>query len=105
MYLSDDPEDVTGSVEYALACVLAADEAERKIKGSRRTLPYNTDYDAWLQQLSAEKIITSNEAGLLSKASAATQKVVMVDDFPNDVMQGARADQAQPVRKTDAAAM
>lgn len=105
VYLSNDPEDVTGSVEYALACVLAADEAERKIKSARRTLPYDTDYDAWLQQLSAEKIITSDEAGLLSKAAAATLKVVMVDDFPNDVMQGALPDQGHLARKTDAAAM
>lgn len=87
VYLSDDPEDVTGSIEYALRCVLSADEAERKLKQSRREKPYDVDYSTWLQQLTTENVITSEETELLLVAAEATKRVVMVDDFPNAMLQ------------------
>lgn len=87
VYLSDDPEDVTGSIEYALRCVLSADEAERKLKQSRREKPYDVDYSTWLQQLTDENVITSEETELLLVAAEATKRVVMVDDFPNAMLQ------------------
>ena len=61
VYISDDPEDVTGSVEYALRCVLAADAAEQKLKATRRQQPYGMDHDTWLQQLSAENVLNADE--------------------------------------------
>lgn len=103
VFVSDDPEDVTGCVEYALRSVLAADSAERKLKETRRQQPYGVDYDTWLQQLKAENIIDTEEAELLAKAARATQRVIMVDDFPNDVRQGAsviQADNRQSVAAT-----
>jgi acyl-CoA dehydrogenase len=91
VYLSDDPEDVTGSVEYALRCVLSADAAERKLKETRRQQPYGMDYATWLQQLTAENVLSKEEANLLLASADATRRVVMVDDFPNDMLQGATA--------------
>ncbi len=88
-YVSDDPEDVTGSIEYALRCVLAAEEAERKLKNSREQRPYNIDYETWLQQLVKASVLEEAEATLLVTADKATQRVVDVDDFPNDIRQGA----------------
>ena len=90
VYISDDPEDVTGSVEYALRCVLAADAAEQKLKATRRQQPYGMDHDTWLQQLSAENVLEADEVTLLLKAAEATRRIVAVDDFPNDMRQGAR---------------
>lgn len=92
VYLSDDPEDVTGSVEYALRCVLAADGAERKLKDSRKTQPYGMDYPTWLQQLTIDNVLSEEEAELLIKAAEATHRVIMVDDFPTDMRQGAIAE-------------
>ena len=89
VYVSDDPEDVTGSVEHALHCVLAADAAEHKLKATRRQQPYGMDHDTWLQQLSAENVLDADEVALLLKAAEATRRIVAVDDFPNDVQQGA----------------
>ena len=91
VYLSDDPEDVTGSVEYALRCVLSADAAERKLKETRRQQPYGMDYATWLQQLTAENVLSREEANLLVASADATRRVVMVDDFPNDMLQGSTA--------------
>ncbi|MFK7996065.1 MAG: acyl-CoA dehydrogenase [Granulosicoccus sp.] len=87
VYVSDDPEDATGSIEHALRCVLAADSAERKLKATRRDIPYGMDYATWLQQLTAEDVINQEEAELLLRAAEATKRVVMVDDFPNEVLQ------------------
>ena len=89
VYLSDDPEDVTGSIEYALHAVLAANEAGRKLKKSKRDQPYGVDYETWIQQLTAENVIDKEEAGLLIASSEATRRVIMVDDFPNEMLQGA----------------
>ena len=87
VYLSDDPQDVTGSIEFALRCVLAADAAERKLKETRQQQPYDMDYSTWLQKLKAENALSEEEAELLLKAADATHRVIMVDDFPNDMLQ------------------
>lgn len=89
VFLSDDPLDATGSIEHALKAVLAAEDAERKLKSSGRSRPYEMDYDSWVQQLATEGVLTSDEAGLLRTAADATTTVIQVDDFPNDVRQGA----------------
>lgn len=94
VYLSDDPEDVTGSVEHALRCVLAAEPAERKLKDANRSQPYGMDYPTWLQQLTVENVLNKEEAELLVRAADATHRVVMVDDFPTDMRQGAIAGSA-----------
>jgi len=99
-YLSDDSEDVTGSIEHALRCVLAASEAEKKVKETRRNQPYGVDYPTWLQQLTAENVINADEMQLLIASADATRRVVMVDDFPNDVLHSAPAsNDAQVARK------
>ena len=89
VYLSDDSKDVTGSIEYALRCVLASDAAERKLKKSGQRKPYHMDYPAWLQHMISEQVLNQEEVELLLKTDEATQHVVMVDDFPNEVMQSA----------------
>jgi len=91
VYLSDDPEDVTGSIEFAMKAVIAATPAERKVKESGRKIPYDTDYPTWLQQLTADDVITAEEAELLQTSAVATKRVIDVDDFPNDVLQSATA--------------
>ena len=89
VFVSDDPEDVTGCIEHALKAVLAAEEAERKLKASGHSRPYELNYDSWLQKLAGEGVMSSAEVALLSKAAAAVNTVIQVDDFPNDVRQGA----------------
>ncbi len=95
VYRSDDPEDVTGSVEHALRSVLAADDAGRKLKNSKQKQPYNVDYATWIQQLTADNVINQEEADLLITSSEATRRVIMVDDFPNDVLQSGGGAQAR----------
>jgi len=91
IHISSDPGDVTGSIEYAFNCVIAADPAERKIKDSREKQPYNVEYEDWLQQLVGKGIIDAEEAKLVSVAAKATHAVVMVDDFPTEQLHSGNA--------------
>ena len=87
-FVSDDKDDVTGCVEFALRAVVAAEPAEKKLRGTGRKLPWGVDYADWMDTLVEEGIVSSDEAGLLVEAAEATHKVVMVDDFTNDFRQG-----------------
>lgn len=88
-YISTDPEDVTGCIEHALKSVVAADAAERKLKAASQAQPYDMDYDTWMQQLVTDQVLDQSDADLLTAAAKATHRVIMVDDFPNDVRHGA----------------
>jgi len=94
-YLSDDKMDVTGSIEYALKAVLASADAEKKLRATRRKQPWGIDYATWLQELTAEAVIDADESALLLESSIATRRVIMVDDFPNDFLQGGKVDVGQ----------
>nr|MBX2824087.1 acyl-CoA dehydrogenase [Gammaproteobacteria bacterium] len=83
-YINDDPDDVTGCLEYAFNSVIAAADAQRKLKKTRRKRPYDQSYSDWLAALVDEKVLTSQERELLEKAENATDVVIQVDDFPNE---------------------
>ena len=95
VFLSPDPEDVTGSLDHAMRAVIAADEVERKLRTARRRQPWGVEYATWLQQLVAEGVIEEAESALLEEAALATRRVIMVDDFPNDFLQGGTSEAAQ----------
>ncbi len=82
VFISSDPQDVTGSIEHALKMVLAADGAERKLKASRRVQPYGQDYKSWLEQLSQEGVIDSSDTERLLNAAKAVEFVVRWMIFP-----------------------
>ena len=88
-YINEQPDDVTGSIEYAFHRVIEADSARRKLKASREQRPYELDYEGWMAKLVSSQVLTQEEADLLIKAEDATHRVIMVDDFPNDFRQGA----------------
>jgi len=67
-YINNDPNDVTGCIEYALECTVAAAEAARKLKKSREQRPFDADYATWMKQLVDKGVIDQDEAGLLEKA-------------------------------------
>jgi len=87
LYITQDPSDPTGAIEYAFECVMKAAPAERKIKDSRRKPSYGVSYEDFLQELVTDGVIDADEAKLVSEAASATHTVVMVDDFPTDMAQ------------------
>jgi len=92
LYITDDPADPTGAIEHAMQCVLEAAPAQRKVKDSRLKQPYGVDYEEWLNQLVADKVIEPGEVETLVRAARATHTVIMVDDFPNEMLQAGSAD-------------
>ncbi len=87
LYISHDPDDVTGCLEVALNLSIKAEPVEREIKERGLRQPYNMDYPAWLALLVAEGEITSSQSDVLLASAAATRRVIMVDDFPGDFCQ------------------
>ncbi len=82
IYLSYDPDDITGVLEDALVKVARVAEIEHKfiraLKKGRITR--RQDRDA-IEDAVAEGVLNEEEAKLLRIADEATDRVVMVDDF------------------------
>lgn len=89
LYISDDPEDVTGCLEVAMKLAIEADPIEAMLKDKDLRKPYDADYSTWLDQLVSQGELTQQQAELLVASAQATHKVIMVDDFPNDFQQSA----------------
>lgn len=81
LHISEDPQDATARLEYALRKVLAAAPIERKLRKARAVQPAMVDYQTWLYDLLKQQLIDTDEAAQLCKANAATRTAIMVDDF------------------------
>jgi len=82
IFITEDPSQPTGRVEYALRKVLAAEAVERELRKRTVIQPPCLDYDAWLADLVTQQVITREEADLLREARDATRAAIDVDDFP-----------------------
>lgn len=87
VYVSMDPDDVTGVLEDALVKVTEAEEIEaRFIKAARkRVIERRHDRDA-IDDAVAAGVLNDNEAGIMRAADEATNRAVHVDDFEMDVL-------------------
>ncbi len=96
LYISRDPNDVTGCLEVALDLAIAADPIEKSLKDKGLRQPYDQDYLEWLGSLVKSGDLTESDASVLKDSAVATRKVIMVDDFPGDFLQsGAHVDARQ----------
>jgi acyl-CoA dehydrogenase len=87
IFVSMDPDDVTGVLEDAMVKVTEAEEIEaRFVKASRRgTFERRLDRDAIADAVAAG-VLNDNEAGIMRAADEATNRAVQVDDFETDVL-------------------
>jgi acyl-CoA dehydrogenase len=85
VYISTDPNDVTGVLEDALVKVTQAEEIEtRFVKALKKGLiERRLDRDAITDAVGVN-IITADEAEILRAADEATDRVIKVDDFDPD---------------------
>ena len=88
VYVTTDPNDVTGVLEDALIKVTAAEEIEaRFVKAARRgVIERRLDRDAIADAVAAG-VLNDNEAGIMRAADEATDRAVQVDDFGMDVLE------------------
>lgn len=97
IFISHDPEDVTGCLEYALEKVLAAEEVEAKLRRAGHKGSFEEALEAG--------IIDKEEAHRVEEAEKATRRVIMVDDFAPEELTGATGrnePREQPARQPGA---
>lgn len=87
VYVSMDPNDVTGVLEDAFIKVTEAEDIEAKfVKAARKgVIERRLDRDA-ISDAVAAGVLNDNEAGIMRAADEATDRVVKVDDFDMDVL-------------------
>jgi acyl-CoA dehydrogenase len=73
IFVSRDPQDITGRMEHALERVLAAEPVEKKLRERKISDP---------EQALVAGIISPAEAALLKEAADAVHAAISVDDFP-----------------------
>jgi len=76
--------------------IIAAREAERKLKKARIRPPELGRPNNWLGDAVTRGVITEQEAKLVEEAHSATRDAIMVDDFPPNQKAAAK----KPTRKT-----
>ena len=84
VFKSTDPQDAAGRVQYALNAVIAAKEAEHKLKKAGVSPPEKGRPNDWLGNAVIQGTITKHEAELVERAHAAIQVAIAVDDFVVD---------------------
>lgn len=81
IYITQDPDDITGCLEYALQKSIDSEELRRRLrKGGHGQMAWQ-DYGTWVEGLLTAELINADEAVLLRETHAAVRRVIDVDDF------------------------
>jgi len=87
LYISRDPDDVTGCLEVAMELSVAADSIAKTLNENGFRKPYDQDYPDWVAGLVKSGDLSDTDGKVLLDSAVATRKVIMVDDFPGDFLQ------------------
>ena len=96
IFISNDPADRLGLLEFALEKAVAAEEADRKLerairKGEVRRY-HNND---WIGEAEAKGVLTEDEARRLAELRDLTARVIAVDDFaPEEIRRAEKTSSA-----------
>ena len=86
VFIPKNEDEPVGTLEAALRAVIAAEPVEGKIRSASKSGAISGRFaDDLAQQAQAKGVITQAEAGILERAHALRRKVIMVDDFPQDL--------------------
>ena len=82
IYVSQDPDDPTGLLEFTLKKVVAAEEAEKRLERAIRagTIRRYHGID-WIGEAMAKGIVTESEGQQLREVEALVARVIAVDHF------------------------
>ena len=84
IYQSDDKDDMTGRLHYAMKLSIRAELVERKLKELGHAHHPDQSFETWLQLLLEDNVLNQQEADLLLETRQAVRNAIMVDDFPQD---------------------
>jgi len=87
IFVSNDPNDPVGLLEFTLPKVVAAEDAQRKLERAVRKGDVKRYHGRdWFGEAAAKGIVTSTEAAQLKEAEELTARVIAVDHFdPEEV--------------------
>ena len=97
IYITDDPQDITGCLEDALAKVIKAEPIERRLRREQLDQHGLEDYTQWVARLRDAGRLSEQEAEVLVQAREATQRVVAVDDFTPEQLLGTASGKSRSV--------
>jgi len=81
IYISYDPDDITGCLEDAMQKAVEAEPIERRLRHDQLERHGLENFEQWIDRLQAEKHVSAEEADILRRARLATMKAIRVDDF------------------------
>ena len=85
IFVSHDPDDATGILEYTMPKVIEAEEVEKKIERAIRKGEIRRYHGIdWIGDAVEKNIISDNEAGLVREVEELVAKVIAVDHFAAD---------------------
>ena len=85
IFVSHDPDDPTGILEYTLPKVIEAEEVEKKVEAAIRKGEIRRYHGIdWIGDAVEKNIISDNEAGLVREVEELVAKVIGVDHFDAD---------------------
>ena len=82
IYISNDPDDATGILEYTLPKVIEAEEIEKKVERAiRKGDVHRYHGNDWIGEALDKKVISDNEAGVIREVDDLVARVIAVDHF------------------------
>ena len=82
IFISDDPADRVGLLDYTLAKVVASEEADKKLERAIRKGEVRRFHDRdWIADAEAKGVLTAAEARALAELRDLVARVIAVDDF------------------------
>ncbi len=98
VYVPKDENEPVGALEAALRAVIAAEPVEAKLRAALKAGAISGKFaDEIEKQVLAAGVISQAEAATLEHASTLRRKVIMVDDFPQDLGRSEVFQTSQPV--------
>ena len=86
IYISTDPSEITAQMESAFALMSESKPLRRRLKKQGHRQAGGQAYEAWLRELRALNVLTSDETELLVRTREMVGKVIRVDDFDGGEM-------------------
>jgi acyl-CoA dehydrogenase len=82
IFISDDPSDRTGLLDYTLAKVVACEEADKKLERAIRKGDVRRFHDNdWIEEAKVKGVLSEAEARSLAELRDLVARVIAVDDF------------------------
>jgi acyl-CoA dehydrogenase len=82
IFVSDDPADRVGLLEYTLKKVIASEEVDKKLERAiRRGEVRRYHNNDWIEEAKSKGVLTADEASALAELRDLVARVIAVDDF------------------------